>query len=454
MISMRALRASAVAAIAIFATTPAFAESLRDALANAYANNPQIASALLSVKMSAEDIAARRAGKMPTIAASADLNSSWTVSGAPGTSLQSSSIGLSYSQTLFDNLTTDAQIESARAYSVVAKEGLRSAEQNVLLSAASAYLDVVTNTKLVQLRAENVKFLQAQVQSSNDRLDIGEGTRIEVSQADASLASAIASYKSAIAALQNSQGSYERWIGRKPQNLSLEYSFNGLLPGSIDQAQTSAESFHPDILSAKAQLRAAQAESEAASRAFGPTLKLIGSIGGRFSSPGTGTYESTGTGSVGLNLSVPLYAGGALGASARKANLGQIRSEIDALTVRDQIRAAVITAWSTLQNAGAQIDAAQSAIRANELVLNGVIEERNVGQSTTLDVLDARATLTTAQEGLIGAQTTRIAAGFSLLAASGRLSARELGLPVQIKNADGYLRNVEDVWQELRSVAD
>ncbi|UJQ95079.1 TolC family outer membrane protein [Mariluticola halotolerans] len=453
MISKRVLRAGTFAAIALFAATPAFAESLRDALASAYANNPQIASALLSVKMSAEDIATRKAGKLPTIAASAEMKSSWTVSGGPGTSNQSSSVGLSYSQTLFDNLVTDAQIESARAYSVVAKEGLRTAEQNVLLSAASAYLDVVTNTKLVQLRAENVKFLQAQVQSSNDRLDIGEGTRIEVSQADASLASAIASYKSAIANLQTSQASYQRWIGHKPQNLSLDYSFNGILPGSIDQAQSSADSSHPEILAAKAQLRAAQAASDAAERAFGPTLKLIGSIGGSFSSPGTGTYTSTGTGSVGLTLSVPLYAGGALGAGARKANLGQIQSEIDALSVRDRIRAQVISSWSSLQNAAAQIDAAQSSVRANEQVLNGVIEERNVGQSTTLDVLDARAKLTSAQEGLIGAQTSRIAAGFNLMAAAGRLSARELGLPVQIKSADGYIKNIEDVWQELRSVA-
>jgi outer membrane protein len=86
-------------------------------------------------------------------------------------------------------------------------------------------------------------------------------------------------------------------------------------------------------------------------------------------------------------------------------------------------------------------------------VLDGVIQERNVGQRTTLDVLNARAELTGAQEGRIGAQTSRYVAAFSLLAASGRLSARDLALPVQIKSADGYTQRVEDVWQELRSIS-
>ena len=84
--------------------------------------------------------------------------------------------------------------------------------------------------------------------------------------------------------------------------------------------------------------------------------------------------------------------------------------------------------------------------------MNGVIEERNVGQSTTLQVLDAQANLTSAKEVLISATSSRFIASFSLLAAVGRLTASDLNLAVQLQSADGYVRNVEDVWAELRSV--
>ncbi len=68
------------------------------------------------------------------------------------------------------------------------------------------------------------------------------------------------------------------------------------------------------------------------------------------------------SGSVKLSLSIPIYAGGALGASIRKANIEQIKSEVDAMATYDEVREAVITSWATLQNASAQITSAQASV--------------------------------------------------------------------------------------------
>ncbi len=425
------------------------AETLQEALEATYVNNPQIAAALLSVKASAEDIAIRKAGKLPSINASADLSHSWVASSGVVSTPVSGSIGLSYSQVLFDNLRTDAQVEQARAYTEVASHSLRNSIQNVLLSAATSYLDVVRETKFVQLRADNVAFYQAQVRSAKDRLQIGTGTKTSVAQAETRLAQGIASYKSAINNLKSAQASYQRWVGHKPQNLSLSYDFAGLLPRSMDDAQNQADRLHPAILSAKAQLRAAQSASDVAKAAFGPTLQLIGNIGGSHSfTTGTTTPSAT----VKISLNVPIYQGGAMGASVRKANLNQIKSEIDVLNARDQVRAAVVSSWSGVQNGQAQIDAARSAVYSSNQVLQGVIEERNVGQKTTLDVLNARAELTSAREAEISATTSKLVASFSLLSASGRLSASDLGLRVEVRTGAGYAKKVEDVWQDLRAL--
>ncbi|MCB9993735.1 MAG: TolC family outer membrane protein [Hyphomicrobiaceae bacterium] len=445
------VRVAALAASLSLAAVSAHAESLRDALANAYASNPNIASALLSVKASAEDIAIRRSGKLPQISGSASANYNWAVTGGTTTQSTTLQVGLSYRQVLFDSLKTDAQIEQARALAVAAAQALRNAEQNVLLSAASAYANVVRDTQLVRLRQDNVAFFQAQLQSAKDRESIGEGTRVDVSQAEAGLAQAIAAYQNAIASLQTSQASYVRWIGHDPRDLSLDFNFGNMLPSSLDQALNQAEGNHPAILAAQAQIRAAQSGSDAAKAAFGPTLSLISSICG-FNCFGAGTSGMSG--SVALQLSVPIYSGGALGASLRQANIRQIKSEIDALDARDQVRESVFQAWSGLQNAAAQIQSALSSERASQLALDGVIEERNVGQATTLDVLNARSNLTSAREVLISARTSQLIASFSLLAASGHLSAEYLSLPVRLQSADGYVQSVEDVWAELRSLPD
>lgn len=450
MLSMRVLRVGAMALALALLPSVARAETLREALEFAYANNPTIISALLSVKMSAEDIALRKAGKLPTIAASGSISSGFSTVGGFSTS-RSHRLGFSYNQTLFDNFRTEAEIEQARAFSELSKYALRNAEQNVLLSVATAYMNVVRDTQLVAMRQENVTFFQAQLDSSNSRLRLGEGTEIEVSQSETRLAAAIASYRAAIASLTTSQASYERWVGHKPRNLQSTFAFNGSLPKSLESAIGSAESQHPAILTARAAIRAAQAATDAAKAAFGPTLDLIGSlcaIGCSNANPDAGGM----TGSISIQFSIPIYAGGALGASVRKANLGQIQSEVDALATRDQVRESVISAWSSIQNAAAQIESAQSSVASAQLVVNGTIQERDVGQKTTLDVLNAQAELTGAREALISASASRVIASFALLAAAGRLSPADLDLNVAVHSADGYIATVEDVWQELRAI--
>jgi outer membrane protein len=450
MLSRRVLRAGVVAIALAFAPSVVQAESLRQALESAYENNPDLMSALLSVKSAAEDIALRKAGKLPTIALNADVGGSFAVTNGTASVGHSYSLGVSYQQNLFDNFRTESQIEQARALSELSTYTLRNAEQNVLLSVATAYMNVIRDTQLVQLRESNVAFFQAQVDSADQRLRLGEGTRIDVSQAQTRLAQAVASYQSAIASLQTSRASYQRWVGHKPQNLSDNFRFNGLLPSSVDAAVASAEERHPAILSARAAIRSAMAGSDAAKAAFGPTLNLIGSLCGIgcFGNP-----DQPGvTGSVGLQLSIPLYSGGALGASMRKANIEQIKSEVDALSARDQVRESVISAWSTLQNATSQIASAQSAVASGQLVVEGVIQERDVGQSTTLDVLNAQAELTTAREGLIQATSSRVIASFALLASAGRLNPIDLALNVEVKSGEAYTAKVEDVWQELRAI--
>jgi outer membrane protein len=439
--------------LAAVAVGGAQAQSITQALTTAYEHAPDLQAALLEAKASAEDVALAQAGKRPTIGASLSGNYNWSVVNGnfnDGTSLTT---GLSYNQTVFDNFQTEAQIEAARAGAEVAEYQIRNTEQNVLLAVVEAYMSVLSGRQLVALRQENINFFQAQLQSARDRLDVGEGTRIDVAQAEARLAQGDATYRAAISSLEISQATFQRYVGTAPQNLDSSHGYGRLIPASLQSAIAEAETGHPAILRSKAAIRAAQAASDGAQAAFGPTAAVTGQVGTRWTGPSGAPTDGL-SGSVGFSITVPIYAGGAIGAGVRKANIQQIKSEVDAMSAYDQIREAVISAWAGIQSADAQISAANAAVAAGRVVLDGVIQERDLGTRTTLDVLNAQAELTTAREGLINASTNKVIATFSLLSAMGHLTATDLGLAVEVKSAVRYTQTVQDVWQELRTVED
>ena len=169
---------------------------------------------------------------------------------------------------------------------------------------------------------------------------------------------------------------------------------------------------------------AAQHAVKVAEGALYPTVTLEGNVTKRWDlAPGSNDQT---TSTVLGRVAVPIYQGGAEYSVIRqtKETLGQRRIELD--LARDQVRAAVVQAWSQLEATKAQIIAAQAQVTATEVALNGVREEARVGQRTTLDVLNAQQELVNARVALVTAQRDRVVASFTLLASVGRLSPQVL----------------------------
>ena len=148
---------------------------------------------------------------------------------------------------------------------------------------------------------------------------------------------------------------------------------------------------------------------------------------------------------------VPIYDGGLAPAKVRQAKetLGQRRIEHD--VARGSVRQAVISAWGSLDAARAQIRAANAQVTAAELVLAGVIEERKVGQRTTLDVLNSQQDLLNARVAQVSAQHDRVVAAYTLMASIGLLTAENLDLKVSRYEPDDHYVQVRDKWHGLRT---
>jgi len=245
------------------------------------------------------------------------------------------------------------------------------------------------------------------------------------------------------------RANYRRIIGIEPANLAPASPVDRLAPTTLSAAIGVGSAENPSVTAALYGVDVAQLQVKLAEGALWPTLALQGSVQQQ-------TYSNILTpnlflGTVMLNLSVPLYQGGAEYSAIRldKETVGQERLNVD--QVRDQARANVVQAWGQLQAAKAQIEAAVRQNDASERALEGVRNEAQAGQRTTLDVLNAEQALVNARVSMIVAQHDRVVASYSLLSAVGRLSAKELRLPVSIYDPSVHYNQVRDAWFGLRT---
>jgi outer membrane protein len=300
------------------------------------------------------------------------------------------------------------------------------------------------------LQKNNIEVLQEQLKQTRDRFQVGEVTRTDVAQAEASLAQGQSAAFSAQSNLQASLATYRQLIGVDPKNLAPAKSIDGIVPLKIDEAINSALTEHPSVLAALYNVDALTLAVKINQGQLLPTISVTGSLAKNYDYTGIPDYRVL-NGSVVGTLSVPLYEGGAVYASVRQAKEQLAQAQLQADLAREQIRAGVVSTWGNFQNTKFVIEANKSAVRAAEIALNGVREEAKVGQRTTLDVLNAQQVLLQARVSLVTSQRDQVVNSYSLTQAVGRLSADRLGLKVTTYDPTVHYEAVRDKWIGLRT---
>lgn len=423
----------------------ALADTLLGALAKAYQNNSELNKARAGVRVADESVPLAKSGYRPQITGTAGLSKTYNQGGS-GLDIGTGTFGIQIQQSLFDGFQTKNNVRAAESQVRAANENLRNTEQNILFNAASAFMDVVRDRQIAALREKNQKFLSEQVRAARSRLEVGEGTRTDVAQATASFAAAEAQLVAARAQAESSAAVYRQIVGDAPGKLSGYGSAKGL-PKSLDAALSAGAAGHPAILATQHFVDAA---------GFAVKVKegqLLPGVTASASASRIDTTLSPGynTATVGVNVTVPIYRGGAVSAQVRqsKEQLGEARIAVD--VTRDQVRAAITSAWTQYVAARESVDANKALVSAAQLALNGVIEERNVGQRTTLDVLNAQASVINAQINLAAAEHGVVVASYAILSATGQLSVRKLGLQVTEYRPEEHYNAVKDKWFGLRT---
>jgi outer membrane protein len=442
---------------ALFITTPLHAETLPEALASAYANNPTLNSARASTRATDEEVPQALSGYRPSVNANLQASGSWQDTLPSGSSSTANtgfsrglSTGITVTQPIFLGFRTQNSVKAAEAAVEAARESLRNTEQNVLFDAAEAYMNVIRDSAILNLRQTNVRFLTEQVRAARDRFQVGEGTRTDVAQAEAAVAGAESDVSLAQANLQSSRAIYRQVIGRDPEALKAAKGVDNLLPRSLGAATEVSRDRHPAILASQFNADTAAFNVKIIEGELLPSVTLEGNVSRSWNDGFNSQGDETNATILG-RISIPLYEGGQVYSRVRQAKetLGQRKIEVD--TARDQVQAALISAWGSLEAARAQIVAARSGVEASQLALEGVIEEQRVGQRTTLDVLDAQNVLIDARVALVRADRDAVVASYAVLSAVGRLSSEDLSLQVATYKPEKHYKQVRDKWIGLRT---
>ena len=448
-----------------FAAVSARADTLEGALIQAYQNNPSLNSQRAGVRAIDEGVPQALAGYRPRVTVTANggeqslsstAKTGGIVPGAAVTYLTQSGYNAPYgagatiTQTLFNGFQTANRTRQAESQVLAARATLRTSEQTVLLSAATAYMNLLRDGAILDLQRRNVEVLQEQLRQTRDRFNVGEVTRTDVAQAESSLASGRSQVLSAESNYAASMATYRQVIGVNPGKLAPGTPVDRFSPGSLPAAVGSATATHPAVTTAQFNVDAALLAVKVAEGALYPTLSVTGQVQKNFMSASSlNIYESYSASVLG-QLSIPIYQGGAEYSAVRQAKetLGQRRLDFD--TARDTVRQGVAQSWGQLDAAKANIDATTAAVQASEIALNGVREEARVGQRTTYDVLVAQQNLVNARVSLVTAQRDRVVASYTLLAAVGRLAPEVLGLRVPVYSPVVHYEQVRDSWAGVR----
>ncbi|WP_434723098.1 TolC family outer membrane protein [Mesorhizobium sp. RIZ17] len=455
---MPPLRKSVLVAILVSATAlsplAASAETITGALAKAYQYNSQLNAARAGVRVTDEGVAIAKSGWRPTVTGSSSIDYTSTHAQGATQNITTGSFGVQINQTLFDGFQTKNNVAAAESQVKASVESLRNTEENILFNAASAYMDVIRDRQVAVLTAQNLQFLTEQARAARSRFEVGEGTRTDVAQADASRATAVAQLSAARATALASAATYHQIVGDEPGKLKAASPVGKLLPGNLDSALAVASAEHPAILATQHLVDAAAFSVKSSEGALLPQVTASAGISDNYShsSPDIrGTNGTSTSANIGATLTIPIYSGGRTSAVVRqnKESLSEARIQVD--VSRDQVRQAVVSAWTQYVAARESVDANRQVIDAAQLALNGVIEERNVGQRTTLDVLNAQNAVITAKINQASSERDVVVASYAILSAIGRLSVDRLGLAVTKYRPEEHYNAVKDKWFGLRT---
>jgi len=421
--------------------------ALKNILATAYTESPTLRAEREVLRQQYEEVAQAESNRRPIV--NADGGVSWVYSKSDpdlGGDDDSTPLdgGISARQYLYRGGRTLAEIEQQLRLSDAAIAAYNNVTQNTFLDVVTAAMDIQRDRATIDLTEQNREVLARQLQTVTRSFEVGELTRTDVAQAQARLSGAEADLVAAKAAYSSSVARFRQFAGQDGESLNIDgFEIDMPLPANIGDAEQRAEAEHPAILAARESEKAAAQGIELAKGALRPEVYLAGSYD--YDRDPQPLIDDTSVAAVGVRANFPIYDGGATRSVVRQAKYFEFEQQDRTEEAIKAVRRVVSTAWNDYQAARVQIGAREEQVDAAARAREGVYKEREVGERTVLDTLDADAELLDAQVALVRAKRDAVVTGYALAAATGQLTAEKLGL-FDSGNEKSHLNKARGDW--------
>lgn len=409
-------------------------------MTSAFIGNPGLDAERARQRADEETIRQEWAKALPQVSldASQGREETRTNGSSTTTELEPDSYSLTLSQSLFRGFQTLNGTKRAKSEVLAGAARLHDREQTVLLDTVTAYMDVIRDRKIVALRRNNLQFLRGELKATRARQRQGDLSKTDVAQARTRVFEGEADLAQAEADVDVSEATFQAVVGRHPGALTPPLLPSALIPASLDAALQLAESANPLIVRAVYEQEAARRAKREAYGALLPTVSLELSHGVEHET--SASIDKEEESSVFVRMKMPLYKGGDSYSRIRETRARESGAAYEVTDTRRRTRASVIDAWKQFHAAQSRIRAANQQVRAARDALRGVQIEVKVGERALFEVLDAQRELVNGEVALARARRDHVVAGYTLLAVTGRLTARHLHLPAAYPDRNAPLR--------------
>jgi outer membrane protein len=342
---------------------------------------------------------------------------------------------LSAKQPLF-NRTSSTSIDQAQLQLEASSYQLEVAEQDLIVRLAQAYFDVLAAQDALATTRASKAAISEQLASAKRNFEVGTATITDTREAQARFDLATAQEIGAENDLRNKRIALDQLVGRsnvQPKGLQQPALLPTILPADAEVWASNADAQHPSVLQARLALEVAQLETEKARAGHLPTLDAVASLGSNYSSR-SGLSSSgqpfvggtTNSGSIGVQLNVPLFAGFSVQNRIKETLSLEEKSRNDLEAARRTVSLNTRQAYFGVQSLQAQVLALEAAESSSSLALDATQLGYKVGVRVNIDVLNAQTQLYTTRRDLSKARYDTLVGGLKLRQAAGQLKPEDV----------------------------
>jgi outer membrane protein len=306
----------------------------------------------------------------------------------------------------------------------------RSAQQDLILRVAQAYFDVLMAQDAVQLAGAQKTAISEQLEQAKRNFEVGTATVTDTYEAQARYDSVNAQEIAARSNLEIKKRALQQLTNTMPDSLNPlggQFKLDGPQPAEMEKWIADAQQHNLQLKAA--QIAAELSDKEVARSRGGhyPTLDLVANYTQSYANGGTlGVGSDDRNTSVGVQLNLPLYQGGALNSRLREAEANRDRARQELENARRNVELQTRQAYLGVVDGIAQVQALQQALKSSENVLDASKLGQEVGVRTNLDVLNAQQQLYATRRDLYQAEYNYLLSQLRLKAAAGTLAEEDL----------------------------